>query len=71
VRLGRAGLQAVRHADTWHDVAAWYGPERLAPRWWRDDDAGPHDHFIARTRGGTLWLLIRRARSWHLAGWWD
>ena len=34
VRLGRAGLEAFRHGETWHDVTAWSGPERLAPRWW-------------------------------------
>jgi len=34
VRLGRAGLEAFRHGGTWHDVTAWSGPERLAPRWW-------------------------------------
>ena len=34
VRLGRAGLEAFRFGGTWHDVGAWSGPERLAPRWW-------------------------------------
>jgi protein ImuB len=34
VRLGRAGLEALKHGDTWHDIASWSGPERLTPRWW-------------------------------------
>ena len=38
VRLGRAGLEAFRHGETWHDVTAWSGPERLAPRWWVRDE---------------------------------
>ncbi len=72
VRLGRAGLEAFRHGDTWHDVTAWSGPERLVPRWWRSDTHhGARDYFTARTADGTLWLLFRRARLWHLAGWWD
>jgi protein ImuB len=73
VRLGRTGLLAFRHADIWHDVAAWCGPERLAPRWWRQDDAGPRDYFTTRERTGALWLLFRcaRRRAWFAEGWWD
>jgi protein ImuB len=72
VRLDRAGLEAFRHAETWHDVTAWSGPERLVPRWWRSKTHhGARDYFTARTRNGTLWLLFRRAKDWRLAGWWD
>jgi len=73
VRLGRGGLQAFRHGDMWHDVAAWCGPERLAPRWWQQEPAGPRDYFTARERTGALWLLFRcvRRRAWFAEGWWD
>src|SRR4029077_7973431 len=26
VRLGRSGIEAFRHGETWHDVTAWSGP---------------------------------------------
>ena len=42
VRLGRAGLEAFRYGETWRDVTAWAGPERLVPRWWVSQDA-PRD----------------------------
>jgi protein ImuB len=80
VRLGRSGLAAFRHDDRWHDVAEWCGPERLAPRWWRHDGAGPagqvagpRDYYTARTADGTLWLLYRSdtAGLWFLEGWLD
>jgi hypothetical protein len=72
VRLGRAGLEAFRRGEVWHDVTAWSGPERLVPRWWREDaHHGARDYFTARTADGTLWLLFRRAKLWNLAGWWD
>ena len=72
VRLARAGLEAFLHAETWHDVTAWSGPERLVPRWWRGESHhGARDYYTARTRNGTLWLLFRRAKDWRLAGWWD
>jgi protein ImuB len=72
VRLGRAGLEAFRHGETWHDVTAWSGPERLTPRWWRRDTTpGARDYYTARDRDGALWLLFRRGTQWHLAGWWD
>jgi hypothetical protein len=75
VRLGRAGLEAFRHGETWHDVTAWSGPERLTPRWWVPSGstggatpatdapaagaAGPRDYYSARTADGALWLLFR------------
>jgi len=83
VRLGRTGLEAFRHGETWHDVTAWSGPERLAPRWWvaaagsPEGDAGgapgPRDYYSARTADGALWLLFRAAvsRQWFVEGWWD
>ena len=80
VRLGRSGLAAFRHADSWHDVAEWCGPERLAPRWWRHEAAGvagqtpgARDYYTARTADGTLWLLRRDdpSHSWFVEGWWD
>jgi len=74
VRLGRSGLEAFRPEDTWHDVEAWSGPERLAPRWWRHDaPADTRDYYTARTRDGMLWQLFRavKARAWFLEGWWD
>ncbi len=74
VRLGRAGLAAFRHGDTWHDVTGWSGPERLAPRWWlHGASAHPRDYYTTRARDGTLWLLFRAAdaRAWFLEGWWD
>ncbi len=80
VRLARLGLAAVKHRDAWHDVVAWCGPERLAPRWWRPDaaatagaPAGPRDYYTARTADGALWLLRRDAPShqWFVEGWWD
>jgi protein ImuB len=80
VRLGRAGLAAFKHGDAWHDVTAWCGPERLAPRWWRHggaaaagEPAGPRDYYTARTADGTLWLLYRgdAAGRWFLEGWVD
>jgi protein ImuB len=72
VRLGRSGLEAFRHDDVWHDVAAWSGPERLTPRWWASD-AGARDYYTTRTTGGTCWLLFRSAkeRTWFVEGWWD
>jgi len=79
VRLGRSGLAAFKHGDHWHDVAEWSGPERLAPRWWRHDGAGPagepsgpRDYFTARTADGALWLLYRgEPDQWFLEGWLD
>jgi protein ImuB len=71
VRLGRNGLMAFHHGERWHDVTAWSGPERLAPRWWREGPAGAREYFTARDRRGALWLLFRRAGAWRLAGWWD
>jgi len=72
VRLGRNGLAAFRHDDCWHDVTAWCGPERLAPRWWVEAD-GARDYYAARTADGALWLLYRAAATgeWHLEGWLD
>ncbi len=80
VRLGRSGLAAFKHGEAWHDVAEWCGPERLAPRWWRPESAGPEgepdgqrDYYTARTADGTLWLLYRvePAGQWFLEGWLD
>jgi protein ImuB len=83
VRLGRAGLEAFRHGDTWHDVTAWAGPERIVPRWWvaaavplegdAGGAAGPRDYYSARTADGALWLLFRAgaSRQWFVEGWWD
>jgi hypothetical protein len=77
VRLGRAGLEAFRHDEAWHDVSAWSGPERLAPKWWTAGattaSAGPHDYYSARTADGALWLLFRAgpAHEWFVEGWWD
>ena len=80
VRLGRSGLAAFKYENHWHDVAEWCGPERLAPRWWRHDAAGPvggaagsRDYYTARTADGTLWLLYRgnAAGQWFLEGWLD
>ena len=42
VRLGRSGLEAFRHGETWHDVTEWSGPERLMPPWWAPQ-AAPGD----------------------------
>jgi protein ImuB len=80
VRLGRAGLAAFKHEGAWHDITEWCGPERLAPRWWERDAAGPsgqapepRDYYTAKTAEGTLWLLFRTTASqqWLLAGWLD
>ncbi|OYV66895.1 MAG: hypothetical protein B7Z72_10525 [Gemmatimonadetes bacterium 21-71-4] len=80
VRLGRSGLAAFKHEDSWHDVAEWCGPERLVPPWWRHDGAdpagepaGPRDYYTARTADGALWLLYRGAAAgqWFLEGWLD
>jgi len=79
VRLGRSGLAAFKHGDLWHDVAEWCGPERLVPRWWRHDGAGPagtpagpRDYYTARTADGALWLLYRgEPDQWFLEGWLD
>jgi len=72
VRLGRAGIEAFHHEGAWHDVAAWSGPERLAPRWWVGGE-GPQDRYTARAADGSLWLLFRAAgtRRWFVEGWWD
>ncbi|HWO89123.1 MAG TPA: hypothetical protein VNL98_08225, partial [Gemmatimonadales bacterium] len=72
VRLGRAGLEALRHGSAWHDVTAWAGPERLSPRWWQSDDDS-RDYYTVRDRGGALWIVYRRVkrRDWFLEGWWD
>jgi protein ImuB len=72
VRLGRSGLEALKHGDTWHDITSWSGPERLTPRWWTAA-AGPRDYYMARTRAGNCWLLFREAkeRAWFVEGWWD
>ena len=76
IRLGRAGLEAFHHDETWHDVTAWSGPERLAPKWWTAGaapSAGPHDYYSARTADGALWLLFNTSTSheWFVEGWWD
>ena len=82
VRLSRFGLEAFHHGETWHDVTAWSGPERLAPPWWIGESvkaagaslpAGPRDYYSARTAAGTLWLLFRTSasRQWFVEGWWD
>jgi len=82
VRLSHFGLEAFHHGETWHDVTAWSGPERLAPRWWIGESAeaagaslpaGPRDYYSARTAAGTLWLLFRAgaSRQWFVEGWWD
>ncbi len=82
VRLSRFGLEAFRHGETWHDITAWSGPERLTPRWWiggsaesagASPPAGPRDYYSARTSAGTLWLLFRAgaSRQWFVEGWWD
>ncbi len=72
VRLGRAGLEAFRRGECWHDVTAWSGPERLAGRWWRDGASGrARDYFTARTAQGALWLLFRAGGDWFVEGWWD
>jgi protein ImuB len=70
VRLGRAGLEAFRRGEIWHDVTAWSGPERLAGRWWVGG-APARDYFTARTAQGELWLLFRAGRDWFVEGWWD
>jgi protein ImuB len=71
VRLGREGLAAFRHADCWHDVTGWSGPERLAPRWWLGVGA-VRDYYATRTADGALWLLYRATGGqWFLEGWWD
>jgi len=70
VRLGRSGLEAFRDGETWYDVTAWSGPERIAPRWWQQDGSR-RDYFTARTAAGTLWLLYRAAKAWFVEGWWD
>jgi len=44
IRLGRSGLEAFRHGETWHDVTTWSGPERLAPRWWVVDGTDTAAH---------------------------
>ncbi len=73
VRLARAGLEAFRYRETWYDVTAWAGPERLAPRWWRTASGATRDYYTVRDRDGALWLLFRNAkrRTWFLEGWWD
>jgi protein ImuB len=72
VRLGRAGLEAFRRGECWHDVTAWSGPERLAGRWWVGGVPGrARDYFTARTAQGELWLLFRAGRDWFVEGWWD
>jgi protein ImuB len=45
-----------------HKVARVRGPERLAPEWWRDPDAGQdaatRDYFaVEDTQGGRFWLF--------------
>jgi len=72
VRLGRAGLEAIKHGDTWQDIASWSGPERLTPRWWAQG-GGARDYYTARTVAGNCWLLFRSAkeRAWFVEGWWD
>jgi hypothetical protein len=72
VRLGRAGLEAFRRGEIWHDVTAWSGPERLAGRWWVGGVPGrARDYFTARTAQGELWLLFRAGHDWYVEGWWD
>ena len=72
VRLGRDGLEAFREGEIWHDVSAWSGPERIAPRWWTGPGRFvPRDYFAARDRAGSLWLLFRAKRQWFVEGWWD
>jgi protein ImuB len=70
VRLGRSGVEAFRQGETWFDVTAWSGPERIAPRWWRTTDAA-RDYFGARAADGTLWVLFRARKAWFVEGWWD
>ena len=74
VRMGRAGLEAIRQGDLWTDLDGWSGPEHLAPRWWKKNaDAASRDYFTARTRRGEFCLLYRTGKDpqWFLEGWWD
>lgn len=72
VRLDRGGIEAFHHGTTWHDVTAWAGPERLAPRWWQSGESA-RDYYIIRDRDNALWIVYRRVwqRDWFLEGWWD
>ncbi len=41
-----------------HDVARAEGPERIAPEWWRDDDARPRDYYrLEDVRGRRFWVF--------------
>ncbi len=40
-----------------HEVAAVEGPERIAPEWWKQEQAFTRDYFRAEDREGqTFWL---------------
>ena len=40
-----------------HEVAAFEGPERIAPEWWRETEALTRDYFRVESREGLrVWL---------------
>ena len=57
-----------------HRVARAEGPERLAPEWWRPDDAdnalraGARDYFRVEDEDGRRFWLYRTAGRWFLHG---
>ncbi len=46
-----------------HEVAAFEGPERIAPEWWRSEAGPTRDYFCAENIGGQRFWLFREALS--------
>lgn len=67
--------QRFRWRTRLHRVEHAQGPERIAPEWWRDPDAGPRDYYVVEDEAGRrLWLyregLYREAAAirWFVHG---
>ncbi|MCG8440397.1 MAG: 3-hydroxyacyl-CoA dehydrogenase NAD-binding domain-containing protein, partial [Caulobacterales bacterium] len=56
-----------------HRVARAEGPERVAPEWWREEDAASRDYFYVETAEGRRFLLFREGlydRETDTPRWW-
>ena len=53
-----------------HTVTRAEGPERLAPEWWREDqaEAPPRDYFRVEDQAGRRYWLYRAGQDWFLHG---
>jgi protein ImuB len=51
----------IRWRCVWHDIAAIEGPERIAPEWWKQEEAAlTRDYFRAEDSDGQRFWLFRQ-----------